>query len=48
MLEMNLNMQIDNINYLRYMEHKEAENGDLKGNYESERATLTEQHKKNK
>lgn len=45
MLEMNLNMQINNINYLRDMEHKEAENGALKGNYESEKATPGEKNK---
>lgn len=45
MLEMNLKTQISNINYLRYMEHKEAENGDSKVNYESERATTAEEYK---
>ena len=45
MLEMNLNMQINNINYLRYMEHKDNENGANKGHFESERATPTEQYK---
>lgn len=45
MLEMNLNTQINNINYLVYMEHKDNENGANKGHFESERATLEEEQK---
>lgn len=45
MLEMNLNTQINNINYLVYMEHKDNENGANKGRFESERATLEELRK---
>lgn len=44
MLEMNLNTQINNINYIRYMEHKDNENEALKRNLESERATQTEKY----
>lgn len=45
MLEMNLNTQINNINYLVYMEHKDNENGANKGHFESERTTQSELHK---
>lgn len=46
MLEMNLKCEINNLNYLMYMEHKENENGANKGNMESERATTTEEKEK--
>jgi hypothetical protein len=39
MLEMNLNTQINNINYLRYMEHKDNENGAKKRLLEREQTT---------
>lgn len=45
MLEINLNTQINNINYLVYMEHKDNESGANKGRFESERATQAELHK---
>ena len=42
MLQINLETNINNLNYLRYMEHKDNENGALKRNFESERATIEE------
>lgn len=45
MLEMNLKCEINNLNYIRYMEHKDNENGANKGRFESERATLEELRK---
>lgn len=46
MLEMNLNTEINNINYLRYMEHKDNDNGVSKCNLESERTTKKENNTK--
>ncbi len=48
MLEMNLETDINNINYLRYMEYSDNENRALKRNLESERATQTEETSENK
>ncbi len=45
MLKMNLNCEITNINYLRYMEHKDNENEENKTHYESERTTSAEEKK---
>ena len=39
MLEMNLKCEINNVNYLRYMEYKENENGILKRHLEREQTT---------
>lgn len=44
MLEMNLNTQINNINFLEYMQHCEKENEALNCNMESERATQNEKY----
>lgn len=43
MLRMSLECDINNLNYLRYMEYCEKENGSKLGHYESERTTLTEE-----
>lgn len=42
MLQINLETNINNINYLRYMEHKDNENGDLKGHFETDKTTSAE------
>lgn len=39
---MNLKVDINNLNYINYMKHKGNENGVLKRNMESERATIEE------
>ena len=36
---MNLKCEINNVNYLRYMEYKENENGDSKRHLEREQTT---------
>lgn len=43
MLEMNLKASITNLNYIRYMEYKEKENGKNKGNLESDKTTSAEE-----
>ena len=45
MLEMSLETKINNINFIRYMEHKGNDNGANKRILESERATQTEKNK---
>lgn len=42
MLKMNIETSIDNLNYLRYMEHKDSGDKALKSSLESERATAEE------
>lgn len=39
---MNLETNISNLNYLRYMEYTSNGNGANKGHFESERATIKE------
>ena len=46
MLEMNLKANINNANYIRYMEYQESGNGESKCNLESERATSIKKDKK--
>lgn len=48
MLKMSLETSINNINYLRYMEGKDNENGVLNRNLESERATAEKKNIQNK
>lgn len=48
MLEMNLKCEINNLNYLRYMEHEGNENGANKRVLESERATPKEEQEEKK
>ena len=45
MLKINLETNINNLNYNMYMEHSNNEDGENKGNMESERATIEENHK---
>ena len=47
MLEMNLKCEINNVNYLRYMEHKDKENGENKVHFESEQTTSADKKEKN-
>lgn len=46
MLEMNLKCEINNVNYLRYMEYKEKENGNSKRHLEREQTTQHQEKKK--
>lgn len=43
MLEMNLKCEINNLNYLRYMEHKGNGNGANRGHFESDKTTSAEE-----
>lgn len=43
MLQINLETNINNINYLRYMEHKGDDNGENKGHFESDKTTSAEE-----
>jgi len=45
MLEMNLESNINNVGYIRYMEYQESDNVENKCNMESERATPTKKNK---
>lgn len=44
MLKMNLETSINNLNFIRYMEGKDNENGVLNRNLESEKAKQTEKN----
>lgn len=48
MLQINNKTNINNINYLRFMERKNSENGKSKNQLESERATPYKENKKQK